>query len=199
MDAVAATANAKLAATYRPLKDHALREALANEMHARPGRGSSVSVAGDPSRHAVGGGELGDRPCPLRPTVRAGWRSAAASRRHPPQRRPGDVPDQVGAAYRVQQLYRVPAQRGRRRLRRNGACGAAAGLAGRHGGRDAGGRPSGAGSQQVADGDAGRLAGRVRIGRFRRLSAWPAAGLPPGPISGYMRMVSAASWSPTTA
>ena len=39
MDAVTATANAKLATAYRPLKDHALREALANEMHARPAEG----------------------------------------------------------------------------------------------------------------------------------------------------------------
>jgi len=37
--AVTATANATLATAYRPLKDHALREALANEMHARPAEG----------------------------------------------------------------------------------------------------------------------------------------------------------------
>src|SRR3954471_9940439 len=38
MDAVAVTVtvNPTLAAAYRPLKDHALREELANEMHARP-------------------------------------------------------------------------------------------------------------------------------------------------------------------
>src|SRR6478609_7055682 len=39
MDAVTVTGNTTLAAAYRPLKDHALRESLANEMHARPAEG----------------------------------------------------------------------------------------------------------------------------------------------------------------